>query len=198
MIRRGEHHARKPRVEVDQHLLQPHEIPRSFGRIHRVVRVRRFLERRVERDGPHHQDQAHDDGGEKFDRAADTARRAARAPSRRGTGRSCGDGSWPVPGWLPVARSAGRWPSPAAAPTRCRRARESRSPRSGCCPAARPLPRSDAQSIARLRMGPLTEGLHQLQIPTVISAPASSRTPTSPAPDPKCRRPSALARNELP
>src|SRR6266404_4328794 len=60
-------HAGNPRVEVDQHFLKAEEIPRRLGGVHGEVRVRGFLERRIQRDGPHHQDDGDDDGGQEFD-----------------------------------------------------------------------------------------------------------------------------------
>ncbi len=46
----GHHHAGNPRIEVDEHLLQPQEVPGRFRGIHRQVWIGRFFERRVERD----------------------------------------------------------------------------------------------------------------------------------------------------
>src|SRR6266403_6192224 len=59
-------HAGDPRVEVHQHFLQAEEIPRRFRRVHGQVRVRRFFERRVQRDGPHHQNDGDDNRGQEF------------------------------------------------------------------------------------------------------------------------------------
>ena len=46
----------EPRIEVDQHFLQPEEVPRRLRRVRRVRRVRRLLERRLQEDRPDDQD----------------------------------------------------------------------------------------------------------------------------------------------
>src|ERR1035438_10581747 len=45
---RRHYHAGNPWVEIDEHLLQTEEIPRSLCRVHRQVGIGRFLERSEE------------------------------------------------------------------------------------------------------------------------------------------------------
>src|SRR6266446_5296022 len=59
--------ASNPRVKVNQHFLKAQEIPRCFRGIHRQVRICGLLERRIQSDGPDHQDDGDDDGGQEFD-----------------------------------------------------------------------------------------------------------------------------------
>ena len=42
----------EPWIEVDQHFLQPEEVPRRFRRVRRIGRVGRLLERRLQEDRP--------------------------------------------------------------------------------------------------------------------------------------------------
>src|SRR5260370_14440148 len=74
----GDHHEAKdnqswydyagdPGIEVNEHFLQAEEIPRSFGGVHGEVGVGGFFERRVQGDGPDHEDDGDYDGGEEFD-----------------------------------------------------------------------------------------------------------------------------------
>src|SRR6266850_5281233 len=63
---RGHDHAGDPRVEINQHFLQAKEIPRRLRRVHGQVGIRRFFERRIQSDGPDHQDDGDDDGGQEF------------------------------------------------------------------------------------------------------------------------------------
>src|SRR6202035_3293181 len=56
-----------PWIEVNEHLLQSKEIPRGLRWIHREVGICGFFERSIQRDGPDHQNNRDDDGGEKFD-----------------------------------------------------------------------------------------------------------------------------------
>ena len=116
MMRRGNDHARHPGIEVHQHLLQPQEVPGRFGGIHGQRGIGRFFERRIQRDRPDHQDDGDDDGRQKLD--AQQVRpdvhflRPAGLPwldlamvrlGQRRVG-------------FKLARSGGRWRTPAACP----------------------------------------------------------------------------------
>src|SRR5579859_7288090 len=64
---RGHDHAGDPRVEVDEHFLKAEEIPRGLGGVHGEVGIGGLLERRVQRDGPDHENDGDNDGRQKFD-----------------------------------------------------------------------------------------------------------------------------------
>ena len=60
----GEHHARQPGIEVDQHLLQPQEVPGRLGGVGRARGVGRLLDGRRQRQAPDHQHDHADDHAE--------------------------------------------------------------------------------------------------------------------------------------
>src|SRR6266436_310289 len=63
----GHDHAGNPRVEVDQHFLKAEEIPRGLRGVHGEVGIGGLFQRRIQCDGPDHQNDGDDDGGEEFD-----------------------------------------------------------------------------------------------------------------------------------
>ena len=63
---RGHDHAGNPGIEIDEHLLKPEEVPRRFRGVHGEVGIGGLFERSIQRDGPDHQNDGDDDGGEEF------------------------------------------------------------------------------------------------------------------------------------
>ena len=61
-----QYHTSHPGIEIDQHLLQPQKVPGGLCRVHGQRRISWFLQRSVQSNRPHHQDEGDNDGGQEL------------------------------------------------------------------------------------------------------------------------------------